>query len=76
MEIAQQLNPNVKVSFRVKGVLDQQAISGKALIPYGDGNYIFVSNKLLIKCFDKEINDVIELDLEEFKDFKVYTPQD
>jgi hypothetical protein len=76
MDISEQLKPNVKVSFRVKGVLDQQAISGKALIPYGEGNYILVLNKPLIKCLKKGINDSVQLVLEEDKDFKLEIPED
>ena len=76
LDIAEQLKPNFKVSFRVKGMLDHLPISGKALIPYGDGNYILVLNKPLIKLLKKGLNDKIQIALEEDKDFKVEMPED
>ena len=39
-DLAQQLKPGYKKSFRVKGMLDGLAVSGMALMPMGDGNFI------------------------------------
>ena len=39
-KIAQQIYPNTKKSFRVKGKLDALEISGMALIPMGEGDFI------------------------------------
>ena len=38
--IAQQLKPDTKTSFRVRGMLDSCAVSGMALMPMGGGNFI------------------------------------
>ena len=75
-DVAEQIKPNIKVSFRVKGMLDNLPISGKALIPYGEGNFILVLNKPLIKSLKKGLNDKVLLVLEEDKDFKVEMPED
>jgi hypothetical protein len=37
-DIAQQIKPNNKKSFRVKGMLDGLAVGGLALMPMGEGN--------------------------------------
>ena len=43
-EMAQQLYPQNKKSFRVKGKLDAYAIEGVALIPMGEGDFIMALN--------------------------------
>ena len=75
-DIAAQLKPNVKVSFRVKGLLDNIKIDGKALIPYGDGNYLLVLNKPLLKSLKKGLNDKIKVAIEEDQEFKLEIPED
>ena len=37
-DIAQQMNPGNKKSFRVRGMLDGFAVAGMALMPMGGGN--------------------------------------
>jgi len=44
MSIANQLKPNNKKSFRVKGKLDNYSFRGIALIPMGGGNFILALN--------------------------------
>jgi len=39
-KLAEQLNPGVKKSFRVKGKLDAYAFDALALLPMGEGNFI------------------------------------
>ena len=39
-DIAQQLSPGNKKSFRVRGMLDGFAVAGMALMPMGEGNFI------------------------------------
>jgi Domain of unknown function (DUF1905)/Bacteriocin-protection, YdeI or OmpD-Associated len=39
-KLAEQLNPGVKKSFRIKGKLDAYAFDALALLPMGDGNFI------------------------------------
>src|SRR5947208_3349524 len=43
-DIAQQLKPGNKKSFRVKGKLDNYAIKKVALLPMGEGNFIMPFN--------------------------------
>ena len=43
-EIAQELNPNVKTSYRVKGKLDDFSIKLVAVLPMGEGDFIIPIN--------------------------------
>ena len=43
-DIAQQLKPGNKKSFRVKGKLDQFKIAGVSLLPMGGGSFIMAIN--------------------------------
>jgi len=53
-ELAQQLSPGNKKSFRVKGKLDKHSISGMALIPMGEGNFIMALKADLRKAIGKQ----------------------
>ena len=46
-EIALQLMPDNKKSFRVKGKLDEYLIKGVALLPMGEGSFIMALNAAL-----------------------------
>ena len=61
---AQKLKPDCKVSFRVKGKLDQYSIRQTALIPMGDGNFILPFNATLRKGTGKKTGDKITVQLE------------
>jgi Domain of unknown function (DUF1905)/Bacteriocin-protection, YdeI or OmpD-Associated len=63
--IANQLKPNFKKSFRVKGLLDAVAISAVAIIPMGEGNFILVLNNDLRKALKKRKNETIAVKIEE-----------
>lgn len=52
--LAQQLSPGNKKSFKVKGKLDQHSISGIALIPMGEGNFIMALKADLRKAIGKQ----------------------
>ena len=52
--LAQQLSPGNKRSFRVKGKLDKHPISGMALIPMGEGNFIMALKADLRKAIGKQ----------------------
>jgi hypothetical protein len=54
---ANQLKPSCKVSFRVKGRLDQFAIERTALIPMGDGSFILPVNGTMRKALGKKQGD-------------------
>jgi hypothetical protein len=60
---AEQLNPGVKVSFRVKGKLDQFAIEKQALVPMGDGDFILPINAALRKGTGKKEGDTLKVSL-------------
>lgn len=60
---AEQLNPGVRVSFRVKGKLDQFAIEKQALVPMGDGGFILPINAALRKGTGKKEGDVLKVSL-------------
>lgn len=60
---AAQLNPGCHVSFRVKGTLDQFAISQVALLPMGDGDFIMPFNAVLRKGTGKRVGDKITVNI-------------
>jgi hypothetical protein len=65
--LAQQLLPGNKKSFRVKGKLDEHPISGMALIPMGEGDFIMALKaegaqllvKLAIDAKPYEVNGLL-----------------
>lgn len=61
---ATQLNPGVRVSFRVKGKIDQHAIQKTSIIPMGDGNFILPINGTIRKATGKAEGDAISVKLE------------
>jgi len=74
--IAHQIKPDTKVSYRVKGKLDQVAIEGLALTPMGEGNFILALKGSLRKELKKEEGNKLRLELEEHKDYKLEMPED
>lgn len=65
--IAQQIKPNNKKSFRVKGKLDSFSIKGIALLPMGEGSFIMALNAEMRKGIKKKQGDEIKVQLEEDK---------
>jgi Domain of unknown function (DUF1905)/Bacteriocin-protection, YdeI or OmpD-Associated len=53
-DVAEQLMPNNKKSFRVKGKLDRHTIKQVALIPMGNGNFIIAVNADMRKALGKK----------------------
>jgi hypothetical protein len=74
--LAQQLKPGNKKSFRVKGMLDALPVSGMALMPMGEGNFIMALKAEVRKGIHKNAGAVLQVRLEEDKDFKVEMPAD
>ncbi|MFW0718516.1 YdeI/OmpD-associated family protein [Pedobacter sp. N23S346] len=74
--IANELKPDCKVSFRVKGKLDDLEIAGIATVPMGEGDFIIAINTTLRKKIRKEAGAKVELWLEEDLDFKIEMPAD
>ncbi len=64
-DVAQQLKPGTKKSFRVKGRLDKFAIKGVALIPMGGGDFIIPLNAAIRKGIGKRDGAMLEVVLEE-----------
>ena len=66
-KIAQELKPNNKKSFRVKGNIDSNILKGVALIPVGEGNFIMALNASMRKAIKKIHGAEVLLELEEDK---------
>jgi len=62
-DIAQELKPGNKKSFRVKGKLDQHAIAGVALLPMGAGNFIMPLNVAMRKATKKKKGGMLKVQL-------------
>ena len=63
-EMAEKLNPGCRVSFRVKGKLDELTITGQALIPMGEGAFILPLKADLRKKLGKQKGATVRLNLE------------
>ena len=66
-DVAEQIKPNNKKSFRIKGKLDNYKISGVALIPIGNGNFIIPFNESMRKATGKRKGAMITINIEEDK---------
>ena len=66
-DIAQQLKPGNKKSFRVKGKLDNYKIAGVSLLPMGGGTFIMAINAAMRKGIGKKHGAMIKVLLEEDK---------
>lgn len=74
--IAHAIKPDCKKSFRIKGTLDQTDIAGMATTPVGGGDFILALKADLRKKLKKEAGAMLEVQLEEDKDFKIEIPED
>lgn len=61
---AQQLKPDCKVSFRVKGTLDSHPIQKTSILPMGEGLFILPLNGLMRKAIGKKQGDKLKVSLE------------
>lgn len=75
-DIAQQLKPGNKKSFRVKGKLDGLTVAGMALMPMGAGNFILALKADVRKAIRKNAGAMLSVKLEEDKEYKVQVPND
>lgn len=64
-DLAQELKPGNKKSFRVKGKLDNFKIEGIALIPMGGGKFIMALNNELRKGIGKRKGAMLKVQLAE-----------
>jgi hypothetical protein len=75
-DIAQQMKPGNKKSFRVRGMLDALSVNGMALMPMGKGNFIMALKAEIRKGIHKHAGAMLQVKLEEDKDYKVELPDD
>ncbi|MCJ8209459.1 YdeI/OmpD-associated family protein [Mucilaginibacter sp. RS28] len=74
--VAAELKPGNKKSFRVKGMLDHFQISGVAMIPMGEGNFIIAVNAEMRKGIRKSKGAMVNVVLEVHDDFVIEVPKD
>jgi hypothetical protein len=75
-DIAQQLKPGNKKSFRVMGLLDGLAIKGMALMPMGDGHFIMALKAEVRKGIHKNAGAMVQVRIEEDTGYKIEMPDD
>jgi hypothetical protein len=75
-DIAQQMKPGNKKSFRVKGMLDAFPVNGMALMPMGEGNFIMALKAEVRKGIHKHAGAMLQVRLEADNDFKIEVPDD
>jgi hypothetical protein len=63
-KLARQLMPGNKKSFRVKGKLDDHPVSGMALLPMGEGDFILALKAAIRKAIRKQAGDTLEVQFE------------
>lgn len=66
-DVAEELKPGNKKSFRVKGKLDNHPISGIALLPMGGGAFVMALKASLRKAIGKRHGAMIKVQLAEDK---------
>jgi hypothetical protein len=76
VDIAQQLKPDNRKSFRVRGTLDSFAIAGVATMPMGNGDFILTLNATMRRGVRKREGAMLQVSLEEDLDFKLIVPED
>ena len=75
-DLAQQMKPDNKKSFRVRGMLDALPVRGMALMPMGEGNFIMALKADVRKRLHKNAGAMLRVKLEEDIDFKIEVPDD
>jgi hypothetical protein len=75
-DLAQEMKPGNKKSFRVKGMLDGVAVEGLALMPMGSGHFIMALKADIRKKLHKNAGAMLLVKLEEHQDFKIEMPDD
>lgn len=64
-DVARQLKPGNKRSFRVKGKLDKYPIEKAALLPMGEGDFILPLKAVVRKAIGKKHGDKITVEMQE-----------
>ncbi len=73
-DVAQQLKPGNKKSFRVKGKLGNFPVAGMALMPMGNGNFIMSIRAEMLKAMGRRPGATLDIMLEADDDFKFSIP--
>lgn len=64
-ELAQQLKPDCRKSFRVKGKLNAHHFAQIGLWPMGEGNFILPLNAAMRKATGKRVGDILQVEMQE-----------
>ncbi len=75
-DLANQMKPGRKTSYRVKGKLDNLDVRGMALMPMGDGNFIMSIKREICKALHKSRGAMLQVQIEPDDDFKFTIPAD
>lgn len=75
-DIASELKPRDKRSFRVRGFLDELPIAGMSLMPMGEGKHIMALRQEIRKGLRKERGAALRVRLEFDVNFKMEVPED
>jgi hypothetical protein len=75
-DIAQEMKPGNKKSFRVRGKLDNLDVRGMALMPMGEGNFIMSLKREICKTLHKSRGAMLRVQLQPDDDFKFTIPTD
>ena len=75
-DMAQEMKPGNKKSFRVCGMLDALPVRGLALMPMGDGKFIMELKADIRRALHKNAGAMLHAKLEEDLDYKVEIPPD
>lgn len=75
VDIAQQIKADTRVSFRVKGKIDDFSIKLVALIPMGEGDFILPINAQIRKGIRKVEGASVQVSLEEDKSELTISPE-
>ena len=63
-DVAMQVNPGVKKSFRVKGKLDNYSFAGMSLLPMGEGEFILPLKTDVRKAIGKKHGAMLQVQIE------------
>ena len=72
--LALQIKPNTRTSYRVKGSMDNLPVSGMAMVPMGEGDYIIALKGELRRKLRKKDGDPLRVSLQEDQDFQIPMP--
>lgn len=63
-DIAEELNPGMRKSYRVNAIFDQHEVNGMSLLPMGDASFILPLNAAIRKAIAKKEGAMLKVALE------------